>query len=102
MEAIVRSDPDAKADIHIITEMSPTDAGQIAIHVKDNGPGLSPEILSQLFQPFVTTKPGNLGMGLPIARRLAEQHGGKLENIASDQGGHFVVYLPVPNAAAVS
>ncbi|MEN9289732.1 MAG: Sensor protein FixL, partial [Pseudomonadota bacterium] len=83
-------------------EMSPTDAGQIAIHVKDNGPGLSPEILSQLFQPFVTTKPGNLGMGLPIARRLAEQHGGKLENIASDQGGHFVFYLPVPNAAAVS
>jgi two-component system sensor kinase FixL len=100
MEAIARADPETRVDIHILTEISPADAGQIAIHVKDNGPGISPEILSQLFQPFVTTKPGNLGMGLPIARRLAEQHGGKLENIASDQGGHFVVYLPLPNPAA--
>lgn len=95
LEAVARDMPQARVEIEISTEISDSTPNEIAIHVKDNGPGLSPDILAQLFQPFVTTKPGNLGMGLPIARRLAEQHGGRLDSIDSRQGAHFIVYLPL-------
>lgn len=46
--------------------------------VSDSGPGFRPEVLAQLFEPFVTTKPKNLGLGLVIAKKVVEAHGGKL------------------------
>ncbi|MBU6251970.1 MAG: CHASE3 domain-containing protein [Alphaproteobacteria bacterium] len=97
MEAFIRAQQEGRAEIQIFTDVAISEAGHIAIHVRDNGPGLSPDILAQLFQPFITTKPGNLGMGLPIARRLAEQHGGRLDMLPSETGAHFVIYLPLPN-----
>ena len=95
MEAIARETPKKRAEITITTDLSDAETGCVAIHVTDNGPGLDPSILVQLFQPFATTKPGNLGMGLPIARRLAEQHGGRLETIPSKTGAHFLITLPL-------
>jgi two-component system sensor kinase FixL len=54
------------------------DDGMVEITVADTGPGLAPEITAQLFQPFVTTKPHGMGVGLSICRTIVESHGGKI------------------------
>nr|WP_315490210.1 PAS domain S-box protein [uncultured Rhodoferax sp.] len=78
-------------DIHV-----GADAAQAWIRVADNGTGIAPEIASQLFQAFFTTKPDGLGLGLKICRTILEGHGGRLEFENSPQGGSvFTVYLPI-------
>jgi len=51
---------------------------EVEVLVADNGPGFSPEILEHLFEPFHTTKPKGLGLGLAICRSIIEAHGGQL------------------------
>jgi two-component system, LuxR family, sensor kinase FixL len=52
--------------------------GMAQISVRDTGPGIAPEVLPQLFQPFVTSKPHGMGVGLSISRTIIEAHGGRL------------------------
>ncbi len=61
--------------------------GIVEIAVADTGPGLSPEVLSRLFEPFITTKPSGMGVGLSICRQLIEAHGGQLWAEANPGGG---------------
>ena len=71
----------------------------IEIAIADSGPGLVPEVASRLFQPFVTTKPGGLGIGLSICRSIVDAHGGRLW--ASDNpGGGTIFHLSLPLPAA--
>lgn len=66
----------------------------VEVIVEDTGPGLSPDRATQLVQPFVSDKPGGLGMGLLICRTIVEGHGGRLWATQSDLGGaafHFTV-----------
>jgi signal transduction histidine kinase len=62
-------------------------SNQIVIAVRDSGIGIDAANLDQLFNPFFTTKPGGIGMGLSISRSLVERHGGRLWAIANDRGG---------------
>lgn len=60
----------------------------LRIEVSDSGPGIPEERAEEIFQIFVTHKPGGTGLGLPIARRIAESHGGSLRAVpASERGG---------------
>jgi C4-dicarboxylate-specific signal transduction histidine kinase len=54
------------------------ETGEVRVAVRDSGPGLDPAKLERLFEAFYTTKPGGLGMGLPICRSIIEAHGGRL------------------------
>jgi PAS domain S-box-containing protein len=71
------------------------------LEVHDNGPGISSEIREQVFEPFFTTKARGGGLGLAIARRTAELHGGSLTLSCPDSGGTVVTLsLPVHPEAA--
>jgi two-component system sensor kinase FixL len=61
--------------------------GEVAVIVEDTGPGISEEISAQLFKPFVTTKPGGMGIGLSISKRIVEAHGGGMTVSRNDAGG---------------
>lgn len=71
----------------------------VSIFVEDNGPGLDPSLADRIFQPFITSKPGNLGMGLPIAKRIAEEHGGALSLVDATKGAAFRLDLPLSRIA---
>jgi two-component system sensor kinase FixL len=68
-------------------EAAPVEDGNVAITVADTGPGLAKEVVSQLFQPFVTTKSQGMGVGLSISRSIVEAHGGTLTASANPGGG---------------
>ncbi len=70
----------------------------VEIHVDDAGCGLSEEAQSRLFQPFSSTKPDGLGLGLSICRSIVEAHGGELRHSPREGGGtRFSLVLPSPN-----
>lgn len=69
--------------------------GRLAIWIDDDGPGIPPEDRERLFQPFVTERLDGNGIGLPLARRIAEAHGGGLDCLRSELGGaRFQLLLP--------
>jgi two-component system sensor kinase FixL len=59
----------------------------LAISVADTGAGISPEIMSHLFQPFVTNKRQGMGVGLSISRTIVEAHGGQIGASPNPAGG---------------
>jgi signal transduction histidine kinase len=69
--------------------------GQASIQVQDNGPGIPEPLRDQVFEPFFTTKARGGGLGLPIARRTAEIHGGSVTLNCPASGG-TVVTLTLP------
>ena len=69
--------------------------GAVEIAVADTGPGIAPEIAGRLFQPFITSKPTGLGLGLSICRELVEAHDGELTASPVATGGtRFAIRLP--------
>ncbi|CAM5767892.1 C4-dicarboxylate transport sensor protein DctB [Labrys miyagiensis] len=71
-----------------------TEDGIVRLAVADNGPGVAPEVMANLFTPFLTTKPHGVGLGLVISRDIVEEFGGRLE-VSSEpgQGCRFVITL---------
>jgi two-component system sensor kinase FixL len=63
------------------------DDNMVEASVADTGPGIAPEIIAQLFQPFITTKKNGMGVGLSISRTIMEAHGGSLAASAGPEGG---------------
>ena len=91
VEAMAASE---KRDLTIKTALDHEDAVEIAIG--DTGPGLAEEVEERLFQPFVTTKAGGMGIGLSISHSIVEAHGGRLWATPAPDGGtvfHFTLPL---------
>jgi C4-dicarboxylate-specific signal transduction histidine kinase len=78
-------DGDSRRELLISTETD--EAEGVRVGVRDTGPGLAPESLPHLFEPFYTTKAEGMGMGLAICRSIVEAHGGRLWATACEPRG---------------
>ncbi len=66
------------------------------IVVADNGPGIAPETLPQVFEPLFSTKSGAVGLGLPTVKQIMEQHGGDVEVTSTqDSGTQVRLWMPI-------
>jgi signal transduction histidine kinase len=67
----------------------------LRVRVRDTGMGIAPENLERLFDPFFTTKPNGTGLGLPITRRIIEEHRGRVKVESElNAGTTFSILLP--------
>jgi PAS domain S-box-containing protein len=91
--------PAGRADVNqvaVTIEMDPS--GQVAVEVRDTGPGMAPDVVKKLFTPFFTTKPKGVGtgLGLNICQRIVAELGGSMSVTSVEgQGTSFRVLLPV-------
>ncbi|HEY7161874.1 MAG TPA: ATP-binding protein, partial [Acidobacteriota bacterium] len=81
----------------IIVEADRDPNAFVRIRIHDTGQGVPPEILTRLFEPYFSTKSGGSGLGLPIARKNIEEHGGRIE-VQSKQGQGTTVTVLLPEA----
>ena len=97
---LLRNAAEAMADsprreLTVVTSGIKDDAVEVV--VADTGPGIPEEIADRIFNPFVTTKPGGMGIGLAISRSIIEAHGGRL-SMAPNAGGGTVFQFTLPAA----
>ncbi len=91
----------------VITLACKTQRGQLVVSIADTGIGIAPEKLGGVFEPFgqtgaVVRRPGGLGVGLSLTKRLVEQHRGTVEakSAGLGRGSEFIVRLPLLSAQA--
>jgi two-component system sensor kinase FixL len=100
---LIRNSIDALEGVkrrEIIISTGRTGPHAVEIAIADTGPGLAPEIADRLFQPFVTTKPSGLGIGLSICRSIVDGHAGRLWASDNPDGGTvFHISLPIGRAS---
>ncbi len=81
------------------------DGTAVRLAIIDNGPGFAPKILSRAFEPYVTSKAKGTGLGLPMVKKIIEDHGGKIDiaNHAEGSGASILILLlklaPAPGPA---
>jgi nitrogen fixation/metabolism regulation signal transduction histidine kinase len=87
----------AKPLIRVTTRRDPGMSGErIVLCVMDNGAGFPETLKHRMFEPYATTKPKGTGLGLPVVKKIVEEHHGEIEVCNIDTGGARVsVYLPV-------
>jgi PAS domain S-box-containing protein len=84
-------------EIRVETRLVERAEGRLAeITVEDNGPGFRPDVIGQVFDPYVTTKSKGTGLGLAIVKKIVEEHGGRIEADNARTGGARVrIELPL-------
>jgi signal transduction histidine kinase len=90
----------AEAGAHALEVKGAVEPRGVQVSVRDDGPGIPPELRARLFEPFVTAgKASGTGIGLALARRIVERHGGRLELVpSSGPGATFSLWFPVEPA----
>jgi two-component system sensor kinase FixL len=96
VEAMEGVAPDRRA---LVFSTHPAADSMVEARVSDTGPGISEEIAAMVFQPFVTTKPTGMGVGLSISRTIVEAHGGRIW-VDANPGGGTIFHLTLPAAPA--
>jgi len=87
--------------LHLQLQRCP--GGGARLQLDDSGHGIAPEVLDRLFTPFISTKPTGTGLGLSVARRIVEAHGGQLSAENRPEGGaRFLMTLPAGEPAALA
>jgi nitrogen fixation/metabolism regulation signal transduction histidine kinase len=94
---------ESSSDGHIVVSVTPANLNGIEvveIVVADNGPGFQIGSVSQVFDPYVTTKPRGTGLGLAIVKKLVEEHAGTIDAENREEGGAMIrIQLPVNETA---
>jgi nitrogen fixation/metabolism regulation signal transduction histidine kinase len=67
----------------------------VRLSITDNGSGFSPKILARAFEPYVTSKPRGTGLGLPMVKKIIDEHGGRidLQNRSDTKGAKILILL---------
>jgi PAS domain S-box-containing protein len=101
MNAIEAMSDASKGSRDLLISTAEDISNGVLVTVRDSGPGLNLGSLERLFEPFYTTKPGGMGMGLSICRSIVEVHGGRIWATAHvPQGASFHFSLPAYGATA--
>ena len=100
---LIRNSIDALGDVERreIVDLHPVPGDRVRSRSRSptRGPGLAPEVAARLFEPFVTTKPEGMGIGLSICRSIVDAHGGRLWT-SVPEGGGAAFHVGLPAAAA--
>lgn len=102
IDAMLDSDTEIKK-IAIATEK--VGENRVRIEIRDNGPGIPPEIIDKIFDPFFTTKPAGkgTGLGLSICYQIIEKHGGNIVvKSKPEKGTEFEIFLPIFSKVTMS
>ena len=98
--AIQACEPKGGGDVIIEVGRS---RGAIGISIVDTGVGIEESLRDRIFRAYFTSRPGGTGMGLPLTRRIIEEHGGYIAfDSVVDQGSRFMVMLPVGSGDPLS
>ncbi len=104
---LIRNAMEAMEDVSVrqLTVAASAAARHVLVTVRDTGTGVTPEIEAKLFQPFVTTKPEGMGIGLSVCRTIIEAHDGRLWMEQNPGGGsvfHFTLPMVDPDQGIAS
>lgn len=97
-QAMESNEPGRRRELIVRVEAGDAEAGAAPtprIHVIDTGPGIPDHLREEIFRPYVTTKKGGSGLGLAVAKRIVEEHGGSISVFTkTGTGSDFLVTLP--------
>lgn len=88
-----------KGERRIVVTTSTNAAEGVTVVVRDTGPGFADGVLERIFDPFYSTKPSGMGLGLAISRSIVEAHEGKIWGANAPEGGAIVTFILPPAAA---
>jgi two-component system sensor histidine kinase PilS (NtrC family) len=95
LNAVQAVSPSGRVHVHVTaTTDRAIDGEVVAVHVNDDGPGIPQEMRERVFEPFVTSKQGGTGLGLPIVHRAAEAHKGAVFVEHLSPGTRFTLLVP--------